>query len=264
MSDSKNAWLTDESYLNSLGFHDSYYLRSLCDFLFSYLKKLPVPILTKYSNKSIEIRIGDKMKRFPVSTKLTTKEWITLVDTWLSQFFPQYRVMVTNTRPLREDETIHYLNSGKYTTEEVFDMNVTEVEEEFGIIERMYKKREEFRFTVNGKVTIRHAGGSYKESLLVSEFIKKANTLSGQELRDYIYNHSRHIVDLDVEKEVFINHKGLQLINFFIVNKDYILANEETPLTALSSRFGRFVVEFESPTHKDDCLKSLNRDSVIF
>ena len=260
---SKNIWLTEESYLNSLGYHDSYYLRSLCDFLFLYLKKLPIPIITRFVNKSIEVRIGEHVKQFPVSTKLSTKEWIVLVDKWLSQFFPQYKINGSEIRPLTEDEAIHYLNSGKYSTDEVFSMQIEDTFEEFGIIERMYKRREEFKITINGKSSIRHAGGSNKEHLLVSEFIKIANTLNGQELRDYIMNHSRHVVDLDDDKEVFINHKGVQLINFFIVHKDYILANTETSVNSLTSRFGRFVIEFESPTHKTDCMKALARDSVI-
>lgn len=263
MSESKNIWLTEESYLNSLGYHDSYYLRSVCDFLFLYLKRLPIPILTKYVNKSIEVRIGSNAKSFPISTKLTPKEWITLVDRWLSSYFPKYSVVGKTLRPLTEDEAIHYLNSGKYSTEEVFSMQIEDTFEESGMITRMYKKKEEFRFVMNGKTSIRHAGGSYKESLLVSQFMKNANSLSGQELRDYIMNHSRHVVDLDDDKEVFINHKGIQLINFFIVNKDYILVNTETPINSLTSRFGKFLIEFESLTHKSDCIKALARDSVI-
>ena len=263
MSESKNIWLTDESLINSLGYHDSYYLRTVCDFLFLYLKRLPIPILTKYVNKSIEVRIGANAKSFPISTKLTSKEWITLVDKWLSSYFPQYKIEVNVKRPLTEQEAIHRLNSGKYSTDEVFSMQIEDTIEESGMITRMYKKKEEFRFVLNGKTSIRHAGGSYKESLLVSQFVKTANSLEGQELRDYIFAHSRHVVDLDDDKEVFINHKGIQLINFFIVNKDYILAHEETPINYLTSRFGKFLIEFESSTHRMDCMKALGRDSVI-
>jgi hypothetical protein len=261
---SKNIWLTDESFLNSLGYYDSYYLRNLCDFLFAYLKKIPIPILTRYVNKSIEIRIGEHFKVFPITTKIYPRDWITLVDNWLSQYFPRYLIKFKKNRFLTEEETIHYLNTGKYTTDEVFEIQIEDLVEEFGIIERMYKRKEEFRFTCNGITSIRHAGGSNKENLLVSEFIKKCNLLEKESLKDYIMNHSRHVSYIDTEKEVFVNHKGLQLINFFIVNKDYILVNQELVINSLTGKFGKFLIEFESLSHKVDCLKALSRDNVIF
>lgn len=264
MATFKNDWLVDESHIESLDFEDKYYLKSLCGFLYSYMKRLPIPVVIQWKAKGIEIRVGNNSNYFPVSVKLPTREWIILCDNWLSDFFPQYESERIEERELTEEEVLHELNKGNLNIDDVLEIKKIEKVKQFCIIERMYKKKDQFKFTINGKSEIRQAGESYKELLPVSKFIEQCNKLKGEELKEYVENHSRFITNLDFDDNIFINHKGIQLINFFIVHRKYLMGETPVKENFLTYRYGKFLIEFESDTHKQDCEKALSREKVIY
>ena len=91
-----NKWLEDEDFISKMKFVDKYYLETLCFKVAAFLKNIPVPVCSTWDakNKSIYFSIGDNKHYVSVDVNIAYHDYITLIDKWTRQFYPQYKVEV--------------------------------------------------------------------------------------------------------------------------------------------------------------------------
>lgn len=255
-----NKWLEDEAFIAKMSFGDKYYLETLCFKVAAFLKNIPVPVCSTWDNKnkSIYFSIGDNKHYVPIDVNVAYHDYITLIDKWTRQFYPQYQVEVNTEIDYTDEEIMNLVKTGINLNDALL-MRKPHSYIEVGVIEKIFIKKDEFIFNRNGEREVRRSSlpGKGMESLLpLSKFMEGIRKLSDdEEKKNYIEDNSKVSMLLrEREKEIIINYSGKQLISFFNINFDN---NKLYPLIALDEfqySWGIFRIVFESKILRDDCI----------
>lgn len=262
-----NTWLEDEQFISKMNFDDQYYLETLCFKIAAFLKNIPVPVCSTYdrSHKSIYFLIGDNKHFLPIDVNISYYDYITLIDKWTRQFYPQYEVKINTEIEYTDIEIMKLVQEGINLNDALL-MRKPHSYTEVGIIEKIFIKKDEFIFTRNGIKEIRMSGLGVQTPLPLSKFMEGIREISNNnEKKNYIEKNSKFIMNLrTAEKEIIINYSGKQMINFIRINFDN---NKFYPLIAIDDfqySWGIFRIIFESKNLRDDCItiymKKLNKE----
>ena len=158
-----NWWLTDDSFLSRVIFHDKYYFQSLCLHISNFVKNIPIPAITTWDYKYSQIYfiVGQEKKSFVVDVNISYEDYIFMVEEWLKQFYPQYRVKTIKEVNYSDKEILDIVEKEDIgLNEALLRKKITSVIEN-GMIERAYFKgtpEDTFKFNVNGDLSLRMSG----------------------------------------------------------------------------------------------------------
>ncbi len=262
MSNKKNMWLEDEQFLANIGFHDIYYLTSLGRYISNFIKNVPVPPITWLDKKNMRIyfMVGSNQYWFKIDTNIAYYDFLELIKQWLVQFYPQYDVIVENTRKLTEEEIIARKEYAEIKGIP-FDLNDALEEEisfsynEHGIIIKIFMKEDNFIINVNGKKYLRKSG-SEKNLMPLSTFLPKLRSIEDDdEKRDFIFTNSKLEKELDAfNKFIIIDYSGIRMLNFFKINFDRLKHGEFKKIDDYNYVNNNYKIHFENKILKEDCF----------
>lgn len=263
-----NSWLENEQFIQKIKFHDKYYLETLCFKVAAFLKNIPVPVCATYDaqHKSMYFSIGENKHYITLDTNIAYYDFITLIDKWTRQFYPQYNVKIDTEIEYTDEEIMELVKNGVNLNDALL-MRKPYSYIETGVIEKIFIKKDEFIFNKNGVRELRRSslpGTGISSVLPLSKFMENIRRLKvDEDKKDYIEINSRFIQNLkDSEKEIIINYSGKQMINFVSINfHDY----KKYPLVAIDDfqyQWGNFKIIFESKSLRDDCLAVYSKKLV--
>jgi hypothetical protein len=252
-----NSWLENSQFISKMGFNDTYYLETLCFKIASFLKNVPVPICATWdkTHQSIYFSIGDNKHFIPVKTDVAYYDYITLIDQWARQFYPQYVVDVETEIPYTDEEIMELVKQGTNLNDAILMKKPYSYVEQ-GRIEKIFLKRDEFILNINGQKEIRISSKSINNIIPLSKFMESIRQLqTDNEVKEFIDNNSRKLFNLmDKEKEIIINYSGAQMINFFNINFQDMKQFSLEQIDEFQYKWGIFHIIFESKILRDDCL----------
>lgn len=252
-----NSWLENSQFISNMGFKDTYYLETLCFKVSAFLKNVPVPICATWdkTHQSIYFSIGNNKYFIPVKTGVAYYDYITLIDQWARQFYPQYVVDVETQIPYTDEEILELVKQGTNLNDAILMKKPYSYVEQ-GRIEKIFLKRDEFILNINGQKEIRISSKSINNIIPLSKFMESIRQLKNDdEVKQFIDDNSKKLFPLvDKDKEIVINYSGAQMINFFHINfpdmKQYALEQ----IDEFQYKWGMFHIIFESKMLRDDCL----------
>lgn len=253
-----NFWLTDEEFLRKSSISDTYYLEGLCYKISSFLKNVPVHIVTRLNNDSISFFIGSNEKEFKIDYDLSYYDYITRIRMWSRQFFPQYKCEIKKEVELSDEEMKEKVKEGMDLNDVLLlTKEITEVKE--GRIEKVYLKDDCFLFNdFAGNLEKRTTVYAQKCSP-VSSFIEKFRACENDEQKyNYLMENSKSLGNVE-ETEINVEYSGKQMINFFKINYEDLKNIELIQISEFIFKWGRFKIQFNSLTLRDDCIKIHNK-----
>lgn len=253
-----NKWLESPEFISKIKFYDKYYLETLFHKVSSFIKNAPVPILSTWDaqHNSIYLSIGDNKQFFPIDTNIAYYDYITLMKRWCMSYYPSYSVKVDVEIPYTDEEIMNMVKEG-------IDLNDALLARkpfsyiETGMIEKVYIKKEEFIFNINGKREMRCSGNILEGKIIpMSKFMEGVRQIQGDnELKEYIFSNSKKVSDIEVSKEfIDIDYSGSQMINFFSINFDDLKSFKLIKENDFEYKWGNFLIKFESKMLAKDCL----------
>ena len=252
-----NSWLENEQFIAKMDFKDKYYLQKICFKVAAFLKNVPVPVCATWDNLhgSMYFSIGENKHYLALDVHISYYDFVTLIDKWTRQFYPQYKVQVDTEIEYTDEEILDLAKKGINLNDALL-MRKPYSYIESGVIEKIFIKRDEFIFNKNGENQIRLSGTSVSNPLPLSKFMEGIRKISDDvEKKNYIEQNSRVVQILkDNDKEIIIDYSGRQMLNFFAINyedyKNFILEQ----IDEFQYKWGKFRVIFESKLLRDDCL----------
>lgn len=263
MIKNKNSWLEDSEYIQNSTFEDKYYFETLCKHISNYVKNVPMPVVTSYDsvNKRIYFTVGNISKSWEIDIDVSYRDYITIVNRWLYQFFPQYVIEIEKEVSLTEEEIAHLRddaikNNEKFNINDALEMKKSVLVTESGAIEKITLTSDEFIFN-KGDIKYVMMSGTKYDILPLSKFLKTVRTLETDlEKRNYIINYSTTVKRMgNLLHKISIAYQGKQMINFFIINYFDLHLDELIRIEPLQYKWGNFVIKFESETLRLDCVK---------
>jgi hypothetical protein len=252
-----NSWLENEAFISKMKFNNLYYLETLCFKVAAFLKNIPVPVCATWDNKnkSIYFSIGENKHYIPIDTNIAYYDYITLIDKWARQFYPQYQVEIDTEIEYTDKEIMGLVSQGVSLNDAIL-MRKPHSYIEIGVIEKIFIKKDEFIFNRNGEREVRMSGKGVSSPFPLSKFMEGIRKVSDpNEKKVYIEEHSKSIVPLrDREKEIVINYSGSQMLNFIKINFEDNKLYPLIPIDEFQYHWGIFRVVFESKILRDDCL----------
>lgn len=189
-----NFWLTDQEFVSKMDFYDKFYITNLCEYLDSFLKTIPVPIMSTWDPKfkSIYFHLGKIKKNFEVDVNISYWDYTILVKRWLRQFFPQYRIIERIETELSDNEIEQAVREGISLNDALLLKREID-KEDFGIITKIQMTGDQFVFERNKQEYIR-ISGTINKPLPLSMFLKQIRTISdNKEKRNFILKNSEEI-----------------------------------------------------------------------
>lgn len=237
-----NAWLKDPLFFENLEFHDKVYLREFFDILYSFVFKLPIPVLTTWDpiQKRVFISLGgNTITSIYIKTDTAFYDYLVIIEKYLSKLYPSYTVETLVESTYSVDEIVEIMKRDGATFDEVFGKKKLTSLTETGVIDRVYFN-DNFRITVNDQTQLRLA------EVPISYFLKALRNIKNQkERKDYIFETSRFLKELELAS-VNIDYNDDKLINFIIINKSEI---KTTPYRSGSSIvWGKFLIKLPENT----------------
>lgn len=258
-----NLWLISVEFLKKFNFSDRYYLESLCYHVHSFLKNVPVQVITYYdkTTDSICFCIGKNKKNFKLNIEIAPYDYVTVVKRWLYQFYPKYEYDYIIQEHYSDQEIIDMLKCKK-----VVDLNDALLlrkpieKKEIGVIEKVMMKEDQFIININDQRQL-WITGSIKQPLTLTLFKEQLFKLQdNEERRNYIYKNARKIKDLAKDdKEIVIKYTGKQMINFFKINYEDLKNYELKQIQSYLYKWDRFLIYFDSSSLLSDCLSFVEK-----
>lgn len=258
-----NEWLEKKDFIERVDFHDLYYFRSLAKHLSSYLKIIPIPVLTTWDpvHKRIYCSVGQDKKFFKVDIDISYWDYITMINRWVQQFFPKYEVEIEKEEALTEDEIINRMEEDPSVllNDLLLEKKVsTKIEK--GIITKIHLTNDEFNLNINGMEYIR-ISGNINNPMSLSIFLKLFRELKEDtEKRNFIFMNSEELKVISSEKkDIEIDYKGSMMLNFISIQYldlkefDFIQNNNGT------YKWGRYIIKFDTYNNELDCINYLKR-----
>ena len=255
-----NKWLEDSNYIRELNFPDIYYLETLCYKIAAFIKNVPVPIHTSYSDGMIKLAIGKELKSFEINTDISYYDMITLIKIWSEKYYPQYEITEQIEVELSEDEIMSEVKKG-VSINDALQMTKIATKREKGIIEKVFITEDQFLFNKNGCREIRMSG-SIENPMPLSVFMRSIRQFKDDTKEDknvhissFIKSNSHTLKVIgDKLSEVVISYSGKQMYNFFVINYPVLKNKEFIKLDEFNYLWANFKIKFESQTLKSDCL----------
>jgi hypothetical protein len=215
----------DKDFLNKFDFENKYYLEILFKKLKNFLSHIPIPyyIDFDYDNNVFIFRVGENKKNFEVNSNIYYTDFLTQIKKWVFQFYPQYYV-----------------------------------DDQYGIILKIFFKTNEFSFFNNGIKELRYVGK--KNCLLsLSNFLKRVRTIEDKkELKDFIIENSTMIETLSsLKKDIYVEYLYEMMKNFFIINFDVLKTHIIEKQSSLHYRIGNYIIIFCDALSEQECLEYL-------
>jgi hypothetical protein len=270
-----NKWLENTDFLEKIKFKDSYYLETLCFKVAAFLKNVPIPVISSWddSHKSIYLSIGDNKQFFALDTNISYYDMITLMKRWCTQFYPQYEIEVEKQIEYTDEEIVNDLvgKQGMNLNDAILARKTIKYIEK-GIIEKVFfgdnENRDKFILNINGQRQIRLTGNISNGIIMpISEFMEGIRKFSKEkdkytplDVKNYIEQNSKYILNLKNKNEVLITYRSHQMINFIKVNfpelyPEYELEQQEDFVYT----WGRFKLIFDSKALIRDCLQEYQK-----
>jgi hypothetical protein len=217
--------LEDKSFIQEFDFENKEYLETLLKKLKNFLNHLPVPYSFDFdfNNNVLILRIGGNKKNFKIDMNIYYADFLTLIKKWIIQFYPQYYV-----------------------------------DEEYGVILKIFFQTNTFLFFNNGIKELRYTGKRNK-LLSLSQFLKTIRKIEDKtELKEYIFEESTLVKTIDNStQKIFINYPYEMMKNFFKINFDDLKA---FPITKTEDTFyyiGKYVINFNDKLSETECIEYL-------
>jgi len=263
-----NNHLTDKTYLRDLNFKDEYYLVTLCQHLWEFIKNAPIPIYTSiFKNKNdqvfIKLSIGDKAFTYEVDTDISYFDFIYRFKLASFRFYPQFEFEEEIEVELDTEEMLEKVATTDISLNDVVFLTKKILVKQQGFIHKVMLSKDEFLFEYNGKKYIRTSliADRIEDVLPVKQFLQNVRNMyydqiEGIIIKDYIFNNSKIISELpDVENDVTIDYKKSMMLNFFKIHYNELKDVELTKEMDLVHRWGKFRIVFEDSLIEDDCIK---------
>jgi len=259
-----NEWLENESFMSKIDFHNKYYIESLGKVLASYIKTVPIPVLTTWDpvNKRIYFHVGQEKRFFEVDENINYWDYTYLVHKWLYQFFPRFEVEEEQEVELSEEEIFEKVKEGMNLNDALL-LRKKAIVKDVGVITKIHITNDEFVLNRNGFETIR-ISGSLENPLPLSSFLKQFRSLTdNKEKRDFILKNSKEIKELPEEKkQIIIDYPSQMMKNFFTIRYDDLKKMNITKIYDNVYEMGRFKLVFESSDLARDCFRYLKQKKL--
>ena len=259
-----NEWLENESFMSKIDFHNKYYIESLGKVLASYIKTVPIPVLTTWDpvNKRIYFHVGQEKRFFEVDENINYWDYTYLVHKWLYQFFPRFEVEEEKEVELSEEEIFEKVKEGMNLNDALL-LRKKAIVKDVGVITKIHITNDEFVLNRNGFETIR-ISGSLENPLPLSSFLKQFRSLTdNKEKRDFILKNSKEIKELPEEKkQIIIDYPSQMMKNFFTIRYDDLKKMNITKIYDNVYEMGRFKLVFESSDLARDCFRYLKQKKL--
>ena len=259
-----NEWLENESFMSKIDFHNKYYIESLGKVLASYIKTVPIPVLTTWDpvNKRIYFHVGQEKRFFEVDENINYCDYTYLVHKWLYQFFPRFEVEEEKEVELSEEEIFEKVKEGMNLNDALL-LRKKAIVKDIGVITKIHITNDEFVLNRNGFETIR-ISGSLENPLPLSSFLKQFRSLTdNKEKRDFILKNSKEIKELPEEKkQIIIDYPSQMMKNFFTIRYDDLKKMNITKIYDNVYEMGRFKLVFESSDLARDCFRYLKQKKL--
>ncbi len=259
-----NEWLENESFMSKIDFHNKYYIESLGKVLASYIKTVPIPVLTTWDpvNKRIYFHVGQEKRFFEVDENINYWDYTYLVHKWLYQFFPRFEVEEEKEVELSEEEIFEKVKEGMNLNDALL-LRKKAIVKDIGVITKIHITNDEFVLNRNGFETIR-ISGSLENPLPLSSFLKQFRSLTdNKEKRDFILKNSKEIKELPEEKkQIIIDYPSQMMKNFFTIRYDDLKKMNITKIYDNVYEIGRFKLVFESSDLARDCFRYLKQKKL--
>jgi hypothetical protein len=258
-----NAWLENKEFIQKSTFEDKYYFEILGKHISNYIKNAPIPIVATYDsvNKRIYFTVGSLSKSWEIDIDVSYRDYLTIVNRWLYQFFPKYTIDKQREVSLSEQEIIE-LRDKALKEDKQFDINKAltlkkvETYKETGIIEKITLTSDEFIFNLNDEKYV-HVSGTRLNPLPLSKFLKTIRKIEGDsEKMEFIEENSTLVKKMGNSlNKIHITYQGKQMLNFFIINYPDLYNKELVRVEPLEYEWNNFHIKFESDTLRTDCIK---------
>ena len=265
-----NNHLTDTEYLKALNYKDEYYLISLCQSLWEFIKNAPIPIYTNiYRLKSrdvvnIKLSVGDKIYIYKVDSDISYFDFIFRFKIFAERFYPQFSFEEEVETELTTDEMMKIATEKKMSLNDVVFLTKMSLKKQEGIIHKVMLSKDEFLFEYNGSKSIRTSlcAENIEDILPVRIFLQTVRNMyykkeEGSLIRDYIFNNSRETQKLakkEDENEVVIDYASAMIKNFFKIHYNSQVDYELKRITDLNYKWGKFAIVFKDIISEQDCI----------
>ena len=248
-----NEWLETPKFIDKIDFYDKYYLYALLKHIANYIKNVPIPMLTTWDSvhKSVYFKIGKvESNFFPVDINIHYDDYISAVEYWAQQFYPQYTCMVEVEKQPSEIEVIASLKNGKNFEDALTDVVKTK-EMERGIIERVYITKDEFILNVNGNKSLR-LSGTFENPVSLSSFMHTLRNIEADDIREYIYSNSTFQRIIHQSPLLVIQRKGVEMMKFIEIHSPYMKDEKLVKLDPRKLQWGKYTLHLDSNKLEDD------------
>lgn len=254
-----NRWLESPEFISKVKFFDLYYLETLFHKVAAFIKNAPIPILSTWDAQhgSIYLSVGGNKQFFPIDVNIAYYDYVTVMKRWCSQFYPSYKVQVNTQIPYTDSEIMLMVKDGMDLNDAILARKPHSYIEK-GVIEKVYIKKEEFIFNINGQREIRCSGNILEGKIIpMSKFMESIRQIkTDEELKTYIFENSKRVSLINYSDEVIeIDYSGNQMINFFKINFEDLQVYELIEIDPFIYKWGNFLIKFESKMLAKDCIK---------
>jgi hypothetical protein len=256
-----NQWLENKEFLERVDFFNLEYFTSLCSYVASYLRSVPIPVLSTWDpvHKNIYFIVGKDKRYFKVDVDLSYWDYITLVNRWLSKYFPSYEVKYEKEISLTEDEIINRIKANpKNNLNDLLLVKEKALVKEKGVIYKIKITEDKFFINIDGQEFLRMSG-TFENPMSLTIFLKLLKEIKdGQERKDFIFTNSEELKSLSTSrKEVLVQYTGKMMLNFFVTQFNDLKKEEITQYPDGSFCWGKFRIIFNSSLTKEECFSYL-------
>jgi len=263
-----NEWLVNDNFLSKVIFHDKYYFQCLCLAISNFIKNIPIPVITTWDYKYSQIYfiVGQEKKAFKVDVNISYNDYIFLVEQWLINFYPKYRISSEIEVPLSDKEILEKVQQENINLNDAQFLKKKIVVKEKGIIEKAYFKgnpEDTFRININGQLSIRMSGNPNKIYLL-STFFKDLRKIEDDiEKRRFIFENSVEIKKLVNRVKIEeLSYLGMQMKNFVEIRIESMKRFYFKKIDVRKWSWGNFILNMETDILEKDILDFLEQKNI--
>lgn len=223
------------------------YREHLNQLIRKFLKVCPVPIVAEpdAKNNSITFFLG---KTIAYSMKLdmdiASSDQIALLDNYFRPWFPTYSVVTGNQIqiPYNPSEILTMIQQEGIPVDRAMEMKKTVLSTEWGMIERIFIKKDEFKLLISENEAPPRA--KYCVTVIpISQFLKKIRLLreDDEALYRFIKSNSKIFHEAEINTVREVNYRGKMLINSIKIQKSIIPNSTVIRLSPDRYKLGKLV-----------------------
>lgn len=255
-----NDWLSDNEFLQKVKFYDKYYLLSLCVYIDNFIKNIPIPCITTwdYRHEQIYFSVGQESKPFKVDINIAYRDYVTLVQRWLQQFYPKYEVEIEKDIPLPDNEIWKIVKKDGIRLDDAILITKKIKEKEIGIIEKVFFKEDKFILNVNNNRFLMMSGTNDFICPISTFLPVLRNITDDKEKKNYILNNSKELKLLEKKEDIIeINYPGFQMKNFVEINYSDLKDEDFRKIDVRKWKWKNYILNIETNMLESDILEFL-------